>query len=284
MRENKLYFTHDYDARKDPKMKKLLAKHGMIGYGIYWAIVEDLYHNANALHLDCDSIAYDLHVSCEDVKSVIFGFDLFKIEGEILSSDSVQKRLDIRKDKSLKASESANSRWNKQPVDANALQPQSESMLVKEKYKVFNKKKNTRDLAKKDDPVSEPAQKIPDKHVRNNFNTYPTAADVREPSSEQYQACAERIFFNSQNRVPLENFQKLWDVFAKLNLTGSKWYGSQHDVHVHFFNWVAKEKFQNGTTKSPAPKSERNKSAVDHILARGDALFDERRREEGSGG
>ena len=37
----------------------LLRKHGMIGYGIYWAIIEDLYNNANALRLDYEGIAFE---------------------------------------------------------------------------------------------------------------------------------------------------------------------------------------------------------------------------------
>jgi hypothetical protein len=57
MADNSYYFSHDYNARSDPKIKKLLARHGVAGYGIYWAIIEDLYNNANALRTHSDSNA-----------------------------------------------------------------------------------------------------------------------------------------------------------------------------------------------------------------------------------
>ena len=39
------YFPHDYNSRTDEKIKLLIRKHGIEGYGIFWAIVEDLYNN-----------------------------------------------------------------------------------------------------------------------------------------------------------------------------------------------------------------------------------------------
>ena len=73
------YFQHDYNVRSDDKIKSLIRKHGMIGYGVFWSIVEDLYNNANALRLDCDGIAYHLRVEEDLVKSIIHDFELFKI-------------------------------------------------------------------------------------------------------------------------------------------------------------------------------------------------------------
>ena len=64
----KEYFSHDYNTRSDEKIKLLIRKFGMEGYGIYWSIVEDLYTNANVLRLDYDGIAYDLHSDKETKK------------------------------------------------------------------------------------------------------------------------------------------------------------------------------------------------------------------------
>jgi hypothetical protein len=52
---------------------------------------------------------------------------------------SIEKRLNERKDKSIKASESANKRWK----NANALRPQCERNAIKErKGKEIKKKRN----------------------------------------------------------------------------------------------------------------------------------------------
>jgi hypothetical protein len=135
MPKDTFYFSHDYNARNDEKIKRLIRKHGMVGYGIFWSIVEDLYNNANALRLDYEGIAYDLRSDSDTVYSVINDFDLFVFDVNSFGSLSVQKRLDERNDKSIKARESANKRWN----NANALQTQSDSNAIKERKGNENK-------------------------------------------------------------------------------------------------------------------------------------------------
>jgi hypothetical protein len=133
MSKDTFYFSHDYNSRNDEKIKKLIRKHGMQGYGIFWAIVEELYNNANALHLDYDGIAFDLRTESDIIKSVLHDFDLFVFNGDNFGSLSVQNRINNRQDKSQKARDSAYSRCNKNKIDANALQTQSDSNAIKER-------------------------------------------------------------------------------------------------------------------------------------------------------
>jgi hypothetical protein len=132
MSKETFYFSHDYNARTDDKIKRLIRTHGMTGYGIFWSIVEDLYNNANALRLDCEGIAYDLHTDCEVVKSVINDFDLFTIEDDKFGSFSIERRITERDSKSEKARESAFKRWNKKKDDANALPTECDSNAIKD--------------------------------------------------------------------------------------------------------------------------------------------------------
>ena len=124
------YFSHDYNVRSDDKIKRLIRKHGMEGYGVYWAIIEDLYNNTNVLRLDYDGISYDLRVYDTVVESIINDFDLFEISGDTFGSISIQKRLEIRNEKSKKARESVAKRWAK---DTNVSQPAYERNTKKEK-------------------------------------------------------------------------------------------------------------------------------------------------------
>jgi len=135
------YFSHDYNARNDIKIKKLISKHKFTGYGIYWAIVEELYNNANALPLDYECISFDLNIEIDILKSVINDFELFVIDNGFFGSLSVQRRLEQRNEKSLKARESAYKRWNKTNNDANALQTQFDSNAIKESKVKENKEK-----------------------------------------------------------------------------------------------------------------------------------------------
>ena len=130
------YFSHDYNAREDEKIKELIYQNGMIGYGIYWSIIEMLYQNANALRTNYKRIAFDLHQSTSEiVESVITEFDLFSFseDGEYFYSKSIQRRLEKREAKSKKARESAMNRWNKSERNANALRTQSDSNAIKER-------------------------------------------------------------------------------------------------------------------------------------------------------
>jgi len=129
MPKDTFYFSHDYNARNDEKIKRLIRKHGMQGYGVFWSIVEDLYNNANALRMDYEGIAYDLRSDSDLVASVVNDFDLFIFNGDYFGSNSVQERLEQRNDKSAKARKSASYRWD----NANAMQTQSDSNAKKER-------------------------------------------------------------------------------------------------------------------------------------------------------
>ena len=129
MPKDTFYFSHDYNARNDEKIKRLIRKHGMQGYGVFWSIVEDLYNNANALRTDYEGIAYDLRSDSDLVASVVNDFDLFIFNGDYFGSNSVEERLEQRNDKSAKARKSASYRWD----NANALQTQSDSNAKKER-------------------------------------------------------------------------------------------------------------------------------------------------------
>ena len=139
MAKDTFYFTHDYNARNDIKIKKLLSKHGYEGYGIFWALIEDLYNNTNVLRLDYETLSFDLRCSIVLVKSVINDFDLFVIEGDIFGSSSVESRLEARNAKSEKARESVLKRWNKVENNTNVLPTQNDSNTIKES-KVKEKK------------------------------------------------------------------------------------------------------------------------------------------------
>ena len=104
----------------------------MQGYGIFWAIIEDLYNNANALRMDCDGIAYDMRVDSETIRSVINDFGLFVFEGDNFGSMSVQKRMDERDTKSKKARQNAFKRWDNSTNNATAMPPQCDRNAIKE--------------------------------------------------------------------------------------------------------------------------------------------------------
>ncbi len=139
MVKDTFYFSHDFNTRNDIKIKKLIAKHGYLGYGLFWAIIEELYNNTNVLPNDYDCIAFDLRCDSEIIKSIINDFDLFVVDTESFGSLSIQRRLNERNEKSKKARESVLARWNKQKEDTNVLPTNYDSNTIKESKRKENK-------------------------------------------------------------------------------------------------------------------------------------------------
>ena len=148
--KSSFYFSHDYNARNDEKIKRLLRTHGLLGYGLFWSIVEELYNNTNVLRTDYDGIAFEMRTTPELVKSVINDFNLFVIDGEFFGSRSIEERLNERLNKSARAKESVNKRWEKYRVqkesNTNVLQTKNDSNTIKERKGKESKEKdiNTR--------------------------------------------------------------------------------------------------------------------------------------------
>jgi len=128
MAKDTFYFSHDYNARNDPKLQKVLMKLGHTGKSIFWDLIEMLYEQDGYLKLsECENYAFALRTECDCITSLINDFNLFKKDGENFWSDSVLLRISKRNEKSVKTSLSAKKRWE----NANALRTHCESNAIK---------------------------------------------------------------------------------------------------------------------------------------------------------
>lgn len=215
------YFSHDYTARLDVKIKSLIRKHGYLGYGIYWAIVEDLYINDNKLPANHDDIAYDLHSDSETVKSIISDFSLFTIDNGVLSSASVQKRLDKRNEKSIKAAQSARLKWD----NANAMRTQSERNAIK-KSKVKESKVNKEDIdIEPDADASAKNEKFIKFQEWQKDNT-PSLLEMKEPfTEEQFLKLKQKLHYSKIIDVcqRMHNHNPLLNKYKSAYLTFENW-------------------------------------------------------------
>lgn len=138
------FFPHDFGARNDPKLLSLIATHGVAGIGVFWCIIEQIYEQGGVLPLSsCKSIAFALHVDGDVVEDVVLNHGLFQNDGEMFWSESVNNRLDRRKDIAEKRKAAAEKRWKSTPKNndesksnANAQKNDANAMLcnaIKEK-------------------------------------------------------------------------------------------------------------------------------------------------------
>ena len=83
------YFSHKSNTHNNPKILELRIRHGMSGYGVYFYLLEKLVEGNNC-SLDYQSLAYEIHVEVELLKSVIEDFGLFTISEDGKSFSSIE--------------------------------------------------------------------------------------------------------------------------------------------------------------------------------------------------
>jgi hypothetical protein len=90
------YFSHDSNAKDDPKCTMLIEQLGLEGYGIYWVLIETLRDQPEyryPLKL-VPALARKYNTTAEKMKTVIMGYDLFEVSNdEFFSSDSLNRRM-----------------------------------------------------------------------------------------------------------------------------------------------------------------------------------------------
>jgi hypothetical protein len=131
MPKETFYFPHDYNARNDRKLVRVLMELGLSGIGAYWCVVEMLYEEGGYLNCsDIPMIAKELRIQVRTLENLIENFGLFEQTEEHFYSLSVLFRLSKRIARSDAARNSALSRWNS---GANAMRTQSEGNAIKDK-------------------------------------------------------------------------------------------------------------------------------------------------------
>ena len=109
--KNTFYFAHDYNARNDDKIVKLIFKHGWKGYGLYWAIAEKLYEAGGELEKKYALIAFDLKDNKKIIKSIVEDFNLFLLNKTKFSAKRIEEHIAFRKERSESGSKGAQIRW-----------------------------------------------------------------------------------------------------------------------------------------------------------------------------
>jgi len=137
------YFSHDANARHDPKIIKMISIYGMEGYGWYWVIIEmlreqDNYKLSISDQTDIDVIVSQTNSDPEKIEKYIDDcvkiFKLFKKSKKYLWSASLLNRMNEMNEKREKGRKAANKRWNKGcQTDAKGIPKRYQNDTLKEK-------------------------------------------------------------------------------------------------------------------------------------------------------
>lgn len=126
MAKDAYYFSHDSNARHDPKITAMRGVYGSEGYGWYWMFIE-MMRDADGYKLDLHSkyafnaYAMQMHTNAQAISSFIndciHEFDLFQSDELYFWSDSLLRRMELREERSEKAKKAAEARWGKKQQD-----------------------------------------------------------------------------------------------------------------------------------------------------------------------
>ena len=101
------YFSHDANAKDDPKCVVLIDELGMEGYGIYWMLVETLRSEADykcPLRM-LNGLARRYNTSAEKVQTVVTRYGLFDRDDEWFWSESLMRRMQVYQERKQKLRE-----------------------------------------------------------------------------------------------------------------------------------------------------------------------------------
>jgi hypothetical protein len=176
---NNYFFSHDFNAHVDLKMVEIRMKYGWEGYGIFWALCEIIASNDKPIQeSQIKGLAFNFHLDKEYLAEFI-GFcveiELFVDRDGSITSLSLERRLEHKREKSRKAKESAKKRWESKSStnemqtecesNANAEQMQSDSNANKTKQ---NKTKPKQEISTKVD-IESAKPSNPSKNERKKF-------------------------------------------------------------------------------------------------------------------
>ncbi len=101
MAKDAYYFKHDSNARNDPKIKSLINKYGLEGYGRFWVVIEML-REAERYKLEdkkyiWEALAEQMKIEVKDtkqfIKDCVEEFELFEANDHCFYSVSLLKRM-----------------------------------------------------------------------------------------------------------------------------------------------------------------------------------------------
>ena len=281
------YFPHDSNARNSEKLLELRMQHGAAGYGVYFMLIERLREAADySCVVNYNSIAFDLRVSAELIKSVLRDFRLFAFfqtdEGERFYSESLRQRmkpmdemrvqrrnaaaLSVAKRKERAESErSFNARSTLVAENENTrstLVAQKSNKVKESKGDNNSSNNNARETKRK----KEAAQGALNLEPLQPVGSTRTQATIREVLTSN-QIWSQAICSN--HRISPETFDEYATKFEQHCFIENCTHNTDGDVQVHFNNWLriqlnleatkSPKQSNNGTSRNYRPSADDNR-------------------------
>lgn len=217
MRKDTYYFSHDTNARRDPKILAMRSEYGAEGYGFYWILIEmlaeqegyKLEHTEWVSHAIAMETQSDGNTVDSFIEKCIKDYELFKSDGKYFWSDSLLRRMEIKDSKRKKRSEAgkagALARWGKQKKKTIDEEKQSNGNRMAtecERNAIYGKGKERKVKERKDKEVRS-KYKFETRHLKLSELLYKKMQEnnpnVKKPNLESW-ANTFRLMMEQDNR------------------------------------------------------------------------------------
>ncbi len=220
------YFSHDSNARYDPKILALRSVYGVEGYGRYWILVEMLREaDGYTLNRDkyfCQVCAMQMQctpdVAEQFINDCIEEFHLFVADNHSFWSPSLLRRMGKVDHLREQRRQAANVRWGR---NATVLQPQCESNAIKVKESIVKETKENPPLPPQDPVVAVKEKNIFTLYENNIGMLNPLISEELKEAEKVYPAAwvedafKEAVTLNKRSWRYIEAILKRWAVEGK---------------------------------------------------------------------
>lgn len=146
MAKDTFYFSHDYNARNDPKILELRSEYGLEGYGLYWCLIETMAEDKNGVVIASLigglSIGYGIPKNkLMEIINFMVKLNLLQEQNGTIYSKRLLEHKMKRKHLSDKGREGAIKKWEKINNDRHPNSPPIGDANAKERKGNKNKEK-----------------------------------------------------------------------------------------------------------------------------------------------
>ena len=249
MHKETFYFSHDYNARNDPKILELRSEYGMEGVGIYWCIIETLAEDENGYIIA--TLMGGLSVGLGVPKARLIEIIDFMVKIDLLCSDETgiySRRMNehkkVRKALSDNGKDGAAKRWgNRGPNgDPNAKERKEKESKLKDIINSENFKIDSTDIHI---AVNEALLSEEEKEKRLNII-----------KKELLVSGAWHESVAMATGKQLTEIKKLIPDFIKILKSDSEYFKPLKDIKTHFRNWAKKQETGKAAPAVYSPKME----------------------------
>jgi len=224
------WFTHDSNAKDDPKCMLLIDQLGLEGYGIYWLLVETLRDQPDYKYplVLLPVLAKRYQTSGEKMKAVVLNYELFQIEDDkFFFSPSLNNRM---------------KKWEKKREQCSIAGTKSGEVRKKLNGRSTDVQQTFNSSSTNNIKYNKEQNNTIQKKSNVNINGNPTGLDF-DFDSIDFENLYKYIQKSSNIEISNYKLKTAWENFKVYCMAGGDTQKSKGAYYKHFLNWLKSNRY-----------------------------------------